>query len=27
MRLLGSVDHTAWITCERCGNTYSGGGQ
>jgi hypothetical protein len=27
MRLLDSVDHTAWITCERCGNTYSGGGQ
>lgn len=27
MRLLESVDHTAWITCERCGNTYSGGGQ
>jgi hypothetical protein len=27
MRLLESVDHTAWTTCERCGNTYSGGGQ
>ncbi|MFT4506179.1 hypothetical protein [Caballeronia sp. 15711] len=27
MRLLDSFDHTAWIACERCGNTYSGGGQ
>jgi hypothetical protein len=27
MRVLDSVDHIAWTTCERCGNTYSGGGQ
>ena len=27
MRSLESVDHTAWVTCERCGNTYSGGEQ
>ncbi|WP_031360542.1 hypothetical protein [Caballeronia sordidicola] len=27
MRLLESVDYTAWSTCERCGNTYSGGAQ
>jgi len=25
MRLLESIDHTAWATCQRCGNTYSGG--
>jgi hypothetical protein len=27
MRMLESVDHIAWTTCERCGNTYSDGGQ
>ncbi|QIE28229.1 hypothetical protein SBC1_63330 (plasmid) [Caballeronia sp. SBC1] len=27
MRVLESVDHIAWTTCERCGNTYSDGGR
>jgi hypothetical protein len=27
MRLLDSIDHTSWTTCEQCGNTYSGGAQ
>jgi len=27
MRLLESIDHTSWTTCEQCGNTYSGGAQ
>ncbi|CAN7687994.1 hypothetical protein LJR034_005626 [Caballeronia sp. LjRoot34] len=27
MRVLESVDHIAWTTCDRCGNTYSGSGQ
>jgi hypothetical protein len=27
MPLLESIGRTAWTTCERCGNTYSGGGQ
>jgi hypothetical protein len=27
MRLLESIDHTVWTTCEQCGNTYAGGAQ